>query len=68
MTTALEGPQISLVRLEAPPTTQMPPPQQVRIYAYAHTDALANSSNVVACQLPIAHFDTLVLFDYGATH
>ena len=68
MSAALEGPQISLDRLEAPPTTQIPPPQQARIYAYTKTDALTSSSNVVASHLPIAHFDALVLFDSSATH
>ena len=68
MQAAIEGPQISQGRLEAPPTTQIPPPQQARIYAYTNADALASSSNVVAGQLPIAHFDALVLFDSGATH
>ena len=68
MPTALEGPQISLGRLQAPTSTQMPPPAQARIYAYTNADALASSSNVVAGQLPIAHLDALVLFDSGATH
>ena len=36
--------------------------------AYTNTDALASSSNVIAGQLYIAHFDALLLLDSGATH
>ena len=58
---AIEGPQISQGRLEAPEP-------QAYIYAYTKGDAEAGTSNVVTGQLLLAKQDAHVLIDSGATH
>ena len=59
MQAALEGPQISQGRLEAP---------HAQLYAYTNADTLASTSNVVAGQTSIQSFNVYTLFDFGATH
>ena len=58
---AIEGPQISQGRLEAPEP-------QAYIYAYTKGDAEAGTSNVVTGQLSLAKQDAHVLIDSGTTH
>ncbi|XP_042467063.1 uncharacterized protein LOC122050201 [Zingiber officinale] len=62
MQAALEGPQISQGRLEAPPVTT-----DARIFSITKEDA-ANASTVVTAEIIVFNQYATVLFDTGATH
>ena len=62
MYAALDGPQISQGRLEAPTANT-----NARIFSLTRED-VANASTVVTGQINILQHNATVLFDIGATH